>query len=112
MTKIAKFLCAVSLCVLRAETSAAFTPETAAPNDWAPFTQNPWIEPGSALDFSPMRGTEAPAGCRGRVVAVGNHFEFEGLPGVPQRFYGINLCFGANYPETPDFGLEGQNRKY
>ena len=102
MTKIAKFLCAVSLCVLRAETSAAFTPETAAPDAWVPFTQNPWIEPGSALDFSALRGTDAPAGCRGRVVAVGNHFEFEGLPGVPQRFYGINLCFGANYPETPE----------
>ncbi len=95
-------LCAASLCALCVETSAAFTPETAAPDAWAPFTQNPWIEPGSALDFSAMRGTDAPAGCHGRVIAVGNHFEFEGLPGVPQRFYGINLCFGANYPETPE----------
>ena len=90
------------LCVAFSSVAAAFTPETAAPDAWAPFTQNPWIEPGSALDFSAMRGTDAPAGCHGRVIAVGNHFEFEGLPGVPQRFYGINLCFGANYPETPE----------
>ena len=90
------------LCVAFSSVAAAFTHETAAPDDWAPFTQNPWIEPGSALDFSAMRGTDAPAGCHGRVIAVGNHFEFEGLPGVPQRFYGINLCFGANYPETPE----------
>ncbi len=66
--------------------------------DWVPLAANPWIVPGSALDFSSIRATEAPAGKHGRVVARGGHFEFENLPGVPQRFYGINICGDANTP--------------
>ena len=70
--------------------------------DWLPVAAGGGIEPGSALDFSGLRPTGKPAGRFGRVVARGDHFEFEGLPGVAQRFYGVNLCFGANYPETPE----------
>ncbi len=66
--------------------------------DWVPLADNPWIAPGSALDVSDMRPTGAPAGLHGHVVARGGHFEFEGLPGVPQRFYGINICEDANTP--------------
>ena len=56
------------------------------------------MKEGSALDFSAVRKTDAPAGKYGRVVAKGGHFEFENLPGVPQRFYGVNVCGSANVP--------------
>lgn len=73
-----------------------------AGSDWIPLAGEPWIEPGSALDFSSVIPHHAPAGKFGRVVAVGDHFEFEGLPGVPQRFYGVNICGDANTPSTPE----------
>lgn len=65
---------------------------------WVPLTMTPWVKEGSALDFSSIRRTEAPAGKHGRVVAKGGHFEFENLPGVPQRFYGVNVCGTGNIP--------------
>ncbi len=65
---------------------------------WVPVAATPWVKEGSALDFSAVRKTEAPAGKYGRVVAKGGHFEFENLPGVPQRFYGVNVCGKANVP--------------
>ena len=67
--------------------------------DWIPLKAAPVIEKGSALDFSAFRETGAPCGKFGRVVRRGPHFEFEGRPGRPIRFYGVNLCFSANYPE-------------
>ena len=66
--------------------------------DWIPLANEPLIESGSALDFSTVIPHHAPAGKFGRVVAVGGHFEFEQLPGVPQRFYGVNICGDANTP--------------
>ena len=62
---------------------------------WTPVTVKQSILPGSALDFSAL--TEAPAGKYGRVVAVGDHFEFAGRRGEPVRFYGVNLTFTANF---------------
>lgn len=56
------------------------------------------IKEGSALDFTGMGLLDAPAGKYGWLKAVGGHFEFENLPGVEQRFYGVNLCEGANFP--------------
>ena len=70
--------------------------------DWLPLTQEPWIVPGSALDFSSVIPRHKPAGRFGRVVVRGDHFEFENLPGVPQRFYGVNVCGTANLPDTMD----------
>ncbi len=72
-----------------------------ADNNWIPLqiASNDIIE-GSILDYSNRRGTSAPAGKHGRVVAKGDHFEFEKLPGVKQRFYGINVCGTANTPST------------
>ena len=67
--------------------------------DWIPVAVDPDVEPGSALDFTDVVPHDAPAGAHGRVVARGPHFEFEGLPGVAQRFYGVNLCFDANFPD-------------
>ena len=74
---------------------------TAGP-DWLPLAREPWIEPGTALDFSSVIPHHEPAGKFGRVVVRGGHFEFENLPGVPQRFYGVNLCSTANMPNTAE----------
>ena len=70
--------------------------------DWLPLANEPWIEPGSALDFSCVVPHHAPAGAYGRVVAVGDHFELAGRPGVPQRFYGVYICGAAITPSTPE----------
>ena len=67
--------------------------------DWVRLDYRKDIEPGSALDLSEQGLQDAPAGKHGWLMAVGGHFEFEGLPGVEQRFYGVNLCFTANYPD-------------
>jgi len=69
-----------------------------AGTDWIPLQPELEIEPGSALDFSAMGFVDAPAGKHGRVIArPDGQFAFEHLPDVPQRFYGVNLCFGAHY---------------
>ncbi len=73
--------------------------EIAEGDDWARLDFKKDIAPGSALDFSGMGLQDAPAGKHGWLKTVGGHFEFEGLPGIEQRFYGINLCFTANYPD-------------
>ena len=70
--------------------------------NWVPFHDTTKIAPGSALDFSSIGCADAPAGKYGRVVRRGAHFEFANKPGVPQRFYGVNLCFGANYLNKAD----------
>ena len=76
--------------------------EIEAGADWIPLANEPWIEEGSALDFTKVLPHHAPAGKHGRVVAVGDHFELAGRPGVPQRFYGVNICGDANIPSTPE----------
>ena len=68
--------------------------------EWTALQYDPWIKPGSALDFTGVIPHHSPAGKFGRVIAAGDHFEFENLPGVPQRFYGVNLCASANLPES------------
>ena len=72
----------------------------AAGADWVPVRPSTAVKPGSALDFTSVCGVDAPAGKHGRVVVRNGHFEFEKRPGVQQRFYGVNLCFGANYGQT------------
>ncbi len=62
-----------------------------AGEDWIPLDAVMGVVPGSALDFSTMGFCDAPAGKHGRVIAKDGHFEFENLPGKPQRFYGVNL---------------------
>ena len=71
-------------------------------DDWVPFRSERGILAGSALDFSSLRTTGVPAGCNGRVRAVGDHFEFENRPGEPVRFYGVNVCTGALTPDTQE----------
>lgn len=69
-----------------------------AGKDWIPLETRFDVKEGSILDLSSIRKTGVPAGKYGYPIARGGHFEFERLPGVAQRFYGVNLAFGANYP--------------
>ena len=70
-----------------------------ANDDWVRLDYRKDIVAGSALDLSGQGLQDAPAGKHGWLKSVGDHFEFENLPGVEQRFYGVNLCFTANYPD-------------
>ena len=63
-------------------------------DSWIPVTAYEYVKPGSPLDFTNVCGTEKPAGKFGRVRRVGDHFEFENLPGVPQRFHGLTSGSG------------------
>jgi hypothetical protein len=66
--------------------------------DWLPLDVDLEVQPGSALDFSGMRPTDTPAGRHGRIIATPDgHFAFADSPAVPRRFYGVNLCFTAQY---------------
>ena len=72
-------------------------PVTIVPSaGWTPLSGPRAILPGSPLDFSTLGTLDAPAGKHGRLVARGEDFEFEDLPGKRQRFYGVNTCAGAN----------------
>ena len=70
-----------------------------AGDDWVPLKYIKTPAAGGVLDFSSQPYIHRPAGKFGRVVARNGHFEFENLPGVPQRFYGVNLCNDANFPD-------------
>ena len=72
---------------------------TTAGDEWIRLEEDLEIVPGSALDFSGWRQTGATAGGMGRVLVKGDHFEFERQPGVPQRFWGVNVCMRAVTPE-------------
>lgn len=65
---------------------------------WVRFRNYKDIVKGSALDFSNQKLQEAPAGKFGWLKTNGGTFEFEKRQGKPYRFYGVNLCFTANYP--------------
>ncbi len=68
---------------------------------WVPFDDEPGVVPGSALDFSGW--LDAPAGKYGRVLAAPDGtFHFAARPGKARRFYGANLCFGAQYLPRAD----------
>ncbi|HOW66780.1 MAG TPA: beta-galactosidase [Candidatus Paceibacterota bacterium] len=69
-----------------------------AGNEWIPLRPELDIVAGSALDFSGMGLSDAPAGKHGRVIArPDGQFAFADAPDRPCRFYGVNLCFGAQY---------------
>ena len=67
-----------------------------ANDDWSVLDTRLGVKPGSALDFTVFKFADGPAGKYGWIRANGPHFEFEKLPGVPQRFYGVNFCFSAH----------------
>lgn len=53
------------------------------------------VEKGSILDFSGR--LDAPAGKYGFLKNVNGHFEFEKRPGIPVRFYGVNIAQGLHF---------------
>ncbi|EIQ01359.1 hypothetical protein OpiT1DRAFT_05935 [Opitutaceae bacterium TAV1] len=70
--------------------------------DWAPYAHSVEIAPGGVFDFSRQVAVHAPAGKDGPImVTPDGHFAFEKQPGRRVRFWGVNLCFTANYLE-PD----------
>ncbi|RRJ98091.1 glycosyl hydrolase family 5 [Opitutaceae bacterium TAV4] len=74
--------------------------------EWAPYNHTLDIIPGSVFDFSFLAGKDAPAGKHGRLVATPDgHFTFEKRPASPVRFWGVNLCFSANYLARDDADL-------
>ena len=91
---------AVYLLEDKEEPAGGTVAETTPPTRWMAFNPTAEVKGGSALDFSDLCGRAVPAGTYGRLVAVGDHFEFEFRKGTPQKFYGANLCFSANYPRT------------
>lgn len=72
--------------------------------DWAPYAHSLDIAPGGVFDFSALLHT--PAGRYGAIRATPQgHFEFEGRPGIRARFWGVNLCFSAQYLEKAEADL-------
>lgn len=71
-------------------------------DEWVRLETKNEVVPGSALDFSGMRPNDAPSGKHGWLTVKDGHFEFERLPGVRQRFYGVNFVGEANYPPVED----------
>jgi len=74
----------------------------AGTNGWIAIDYVKDVEKGSALDFSGWGFLDGPAGKYGHVVARNGHFEFERRPGVPQRFYGANVCCSACFPNAAE----------
>ena len=87
---------AAPISVARTEPGPPITTVAEGP-DWVSLEYRRDILPGSALDFSGLGIHDAPAGKRGWLVSRNGHAEFEKRPGVPARFYGVNLCSTANY---------------
>nr|AKZ75935.1 glycosyl hydrolase family 5 [uncultured bacterium] len=69
-----------------------------AGKDWVPLDLELDIEPGSALDFSGLGQFDAPSGKHGWLQATPDgKFAFADSLDTPRRFYGVNLCFTAQY---------------
>lgn len=69
-----------------------------ANGEWIPLKQELEIVPGSALDLSSQGFIRGACGSKGRVITTQDgHFAFAKEPNKPQRFYGINLCYSAQY---------------
>jgi hypothetical protein len=75
--------------------------EVEAGDDWAPYSHSLDIASGSVFDFSSQ--LDAPAGKYGAlIVSPEGKFEFEQRPGQRVRFWGVNLCFSAQYLEQAE----------
>lgn len=71
---------------------------------WAPYDHSLDIEPSSIFDFSSL--LDAPAGKYGPLQATNSgHFEFAERPGTLVRFWGVNLCFTAQFLEKEEADL-------
>ncbi|MDR2675190.1 MAG: glycosyl hydrolase family 5 [Opitutaceae bacterium] len=91
---------AVAAGARRPSSAAPFTVEQN--QDWAPYAHSVEIAPGGVFDFSTHVTAHAPAGKYGPVIIMPDgHLAFRDNPARRFRFWGVNLCFTANYPE-PD----------
>ncbi len=70
---------------------------TEASANWIALKNSKTVRPGSILDFSGL--LDAPAGKYGFARNRNGRIEFEKRPGIPRRFYGINLAFSTNFME-------------
>lgn len=71
-----------------------------AGKQWRKLDFNRKIIKNSPLDFSDVSPLDAPAGKYGFVRATPEgEFTFENAPDKKIRFYGVNLCFTANFME-------------
>ncbi len=68
--------------------------------EWLEYRAPLEIQPGSIIDLADLQ--DAPAGKHGFLCRKGSHFEFEGQPGKPIRFWGVNLCNDACFPSHAD----------
>lgn len=72
--------------------------------DWAPYDHSLDIEPDGIFDFSFL--LDPPAGKFGPVKTTpAGHFEFAERPGTSVRFWGVNLCFTAQFLEKEEADL-------
>ncbi|MCF7707505.1 MAG: hypothetical protein K9N52_01225 [Verrucomicrobia bacterium] len=72
--------------------------ELSAGADWIELEPELEIKAGSALDFTAMGFVDPPAGKYGRVILSDDgKFAFADKPRTRQKFYGVNLCFSAQY---------------
>ncbi|MBC8039575.1 MAG: hypothetical protein H7Y06_03460, partial [Opitutaceae bacterium] len=96
----------LAACYVSAQTTAPdVAPEfvVKASADWVKYPYTLDIIDGSIFDFSSLN--HVPAGRYGRVISTpAGHFAFTDRPDVPVRFWGVNLCFSANFlkPEVAD----------
>ncbi len=68
-----------------------------ANEEWRPIGNPKPVVPGSVVDFSDLID-HRPAGKFGPVRVAGDRLEFAGKPGVPARFWGINLAGSCCFP--------------
>ena len=71
-----------------------------ADREWMPIGNSSGIQAGSILDFS--GNLERPAGKYGFLKVANGHFEFSGRPGVPVRFYGVNIVGDVHFMENQE----------
>ena len=104
--KFRSLLAGIALPALFAAASAAEPFMLREGNEWRKIRFDVTkIKEGSILDFSKVLNHHRPAGKYGFLKAVGDHFEFEKLPGVKQRFFGVNLSEVSTIPSKEDAPL-------
>ncbi len=76
-------------------------------NEWIVLKPDMDIKAGSALDLSMNEFAKGPCGKEGRIIVTKDgHFVFANDPQKKtQRFYGVNLCFTAQYMKKEETDL-------
>lgn len=67
---------------------------------WAAYELKLDIQPDSVFDFSELAANDKPAGQYGHLtVSDHGHFVFSDKPKTRVRFWGVNTCLSANFPD-------------